>query len=130
MYSSRASVIKAMQACLSESKGKRKFRQSVDLAINFQEVDFKKPESRLSLDILLPHAAKAAKVAVFADGSVATEAGKVADLVIPSTAIPDYASDKQKQRVLLDHALLSVKCSARVENCLGPFHPMHSSGPW
>lgn len=120
MYSTRDGVLKAVQACLSDSKGKRKFRQSVDLAINFQDLDFKKPEARISLDVLLPHPAKAVKVAIIADGSLGTEAGKVADMVIPGSAIGEYATDKRKQQVLLGHALLAEpKLMAQVGKSLG-----------
>jgi large subunit ribosomal protein L1 len=120
VYSSRESVLKAVQACLSESKGKRKFTQSIDLALNFQDLDFKKPEARVSLDVLLPHAAKAVKVAVFADGQLATEAGRVADLVITGPSIAEYAADKKKQAQLLEHALLAeAKLMAQVGKTLG-----------
>ena len=40
---------------IEENKGKRKFEQSVELAINFKGVDFSKQANRLSLDILLPN---------------------------------------------------------------------------
>lgn len=120
MYSSRNSVLKASQVCLSESKGKRKFKQSVDLAINFQDLDFKKPEARVSLDVLLPHVAKTMKVAVFADGALASEAQKVADLVVPSATINEYATDKKKQQTLLMHALLAEpKLMAQIGKTLG-----------
>ena len=38
---------------------KRKFRQAVDLAINFKDMDFSKPDNRIELSVKLPHAYKA-----------------------------------------------------------------------
>ena len=39
----------------ARESGKRKFRQSFDLSINITGLDMKKPESRLSKEIVLPH---------------------------------------------------------------------------
>ncbi len=102
----RKKVEAAVRACL-EDKGKKKFTQSVDLAINFSGVDFKKPENRLSIDVVLPFAGKKNKVAVFADGELGAEARKYADLVISGSEISEYAADKRKQSSLLEYSLLA-----------------------
>ncbi len=107
MILDKKSVGKAVQLVLAE-KGKRKFVQSIDLAINLRDVDFTKPENRISLDVVLPHPARNLKVAVFADGNVAFEAKKHVDLVIESSQIDSYATDKGKTKVLLDHTLLAT----------------------
>ena len=68
-----------------EEKGKKKFKQSVEIIINIRSVDLSKSENRLNLDILLPKGkgGKELKSAVFADGPMAEEAKKAgADLVI------------------------------------------------
>jgi len=103
----RKKIEAAVRACL-EDRGKRKFTQSIDLAINFTGVDFKKPENRLNLDVALPAGGKTSKVAVFADGEVVVEAKKCADLVISGSEIPAYASDKKKQKQLLEYSLLAT----------------------
>ena len=104
----KKAIVKAVEAAIAESKGKRKFTQSVDAAINFKDVDFKKPESRLNLEIFLPHPAKKLKIAVFADGEIALNAKKAgADLVIAGSEIPAYASNKEKLKELLECAVLS-----------------------
>lgn len=100
-------IEEAVRACLQD-KGKRKFTQSVDLAINFKGVDFKKAENRLNIDIVLPAGGKESKIAVFADGEVAAEAKKYADLVIPGSEIPAYAADKAKQKELVKYSLLAT----------------------
>jgi large subunit ribosomal protein L1 len=77
-----------------EEKGKRKFKQSVEIIINMRSIDFSKSENRLNLDIVLPKGkgGKELKSAVFAEGSTADEAKKAgADLVITPDAIPSYA---------------------------------------
>ena len=89
-------------------KGKRKFQQKVDLAVNFERVDFKKPENRPLIEIELPYAPSNFKVAVFADGSPAVEAKKYADLVIGGSEIQNYVTDKKKQKELLKYQLLST----------------------
>jgi large subunit ribosomal protein L1 len=105
-----------------KGKGSRKFVQSVDIAVNLQDVDFKKPENRINVEITLPHPASPLKVVVFADGQVATEAKKVADLVITSTDIGAYASDKKKMDTLAGFAVLAVpQLMAQVGKSFGQF---------
>lgn len=77
-----------------DEKGKRKFKQSVEIIINMRGIDFSKSENRLNIDIVLPKGkgGKELKSAVFAEGSLADEAKKAgADLVITPDAIPAYA---------------------------------------
>ncbi len=103
----RKDLIKAIGEALKE-KGKKKFKQSVDLAVNLRDVDFKKPENRVNVDVVLPYAPRESRVAVFADGQLAVDAKKIAELVIGSTEIPEYAADKRKQKELFKYTLLSA----------------------
>jgi large subunit ribosomal protein L1 len=120
MIVDKNAVQKALEACLSESKGKRKFTQSVDLAINFKDLDFTKAENRLNLDVVLPHAPRDLKVAVFADGTLAFEAKKVLDKVIEGAEIAGIAGDKKKQKELLGYSLLAApQLMAQVGKQLG-----------
>lgn len=107
MILDKKSVSKAVEQVLAE-KGKRKFVQSVDLAINLRDLDFTKPENRINLDVVLPHPARNLKVAVFADGNIAFEAKKHVDLVVESGEIESYATDKAKTKLLLQHTLLAT----------------------
>lgn len=53
---------------LKEKSKKRNFPQSFDLIINLKEFDVKKPENRISEDIVLPHGkGKDVKIVVFSD---------------------------------------------------------------
>jgi large subunit ribosomal protein L1 len=103
----KAQLTKAIEAILLE-KGKRKFAQSVDLALNLRDVDFKKPENRVNVDVVLPYAPREARVAVFADGQLAVDAKKVVDLVIGGDEINIYATDRKKQKELVKYTLLAT----------------------
>ncbi|MCX8199900.1 MAG: 50S ribosomal protein L1 [Candidatus Micrarchaeota archaeon] len=90
---------KLLRAAIEEvlkGKGSRKFKQTVDLSINFRGIDFNKPENRLNIEVPLPKGrGRPVKVAVFADGQGGTDAKKAgADLVLGSEMIEKYAKDK------------------------------------
>ncbi|MGV8176881.1 MAG: 50S ribosomal protein L1 [Candidatus Bilamarchaeaceae archaeon] len=108
---------KAVDAALSEGKGKKKFVQSVELVINFRGIDFTKTDNRLNMDISLPYGKgkKAPKVAVFGDENVGAEARKGgAELTILPGEIPAY-SDKEKLKMLADGYVLLAQ-----PNLMGP----------
>lgn len=111
----------AVEKALAEGKGKRKFVQSVDLAINFKDLDFKKAENRLNVDVVLPRAPKPVKITVFADGQLALDARKAdAEFIVAGAEIPSYATNKTKQKELLDCATLaSPQLMAVVGKSLG-----------
>lgn len=91
-----------------EEKGKKKFKQSVEIIINMRGIDFAKSENRLNLDIVLPKGkgGKELKSAVFAEGNMADEARRAgADLIITPDAIPGYA-EAAKLRDLSDNYFL------------------------
>lgn len=92
---------------LTEGTRKAKFEQSVEIAVNFNNVDFKKPENRLNVEVVMPFATKPVKVAIFADGQIALEAKSVADAVFGTADIQTFASDKKKQKELLQYAILA-----------------------
>lgn len=57
-----------------ESK-KRNFTESIDLAVNFRDLDLKSPSNRFNFRTILPHPIrKDPKVAIFASGELATKA--------------------------------------------------------
>ncbi|MGB9635132.1 MAG: 50S ribosomal protein L1 [Candidatus Micrarchaeia archaeon] len=91
----------AVEEVLKE-KGTRKFQQTVELVINFKDVDFTKPENRLNLEIPLPKGrGKQVKVAVFADGQFATDAKKAgADIVYGGDSIDQIAKNKPQLKKL------------------------------
>jgi len=95
--------MKNLLAAVKEVKAnanERKFSQSIDLAINLQNIDMKKPEGRIQERIELPHSVgKEMKVCVIATGEMATKAKTAgASLVIEKAALEALVADKKKQK--------------------------------
>ncbi len=111
----------ALDKCL-EDKGKRKFKQTVEFIVNYRGIDFKKPENRLNLDIILPKGrGKETQVIVFADGQIALDAKNAGAQVITGDKIPELAKNKNKLKTLADHSefLAEPKLMAVVGKNLG-----------
>lgn len=71
MTLSKDELLKAVRQARERSKP-RKFEQSFDISIALSGLDPKKPESRLSIDVVLPNGlGKPNRVLVFADGELA-----------------------------------------------------------
>jgi len=103
----RQKILDALKKAL-EDKGKRKFTQSVELAVNFRDIDFNKQENRLNLEVVLPKGkGREQKVAVFADGQLAMDAKKLGVTVIGSDELPKLAADKPKLGSMLDFEFLA-----------------------
>jgi len=95
--------MKNLLAAVKEVKtnaNERKFSQSIDLAINLQNIDMKKPEGRIQERIELPHSVgKELKICVIATGEMAFKAKKAgASLVIERAALEALVGDKKKQK--------------------------------
>ncbi len=85
-----------------ESKGTRKFTQSLEIIVNFRGIDFTKAENRLNLDILLPKGkGKEQKVIVFADAQMSLDAKNAgATEVIDAAGIAKLAADKGRLAIM------------------------------
>jgi large subunit ribosomal protein L1 len=97
--------MKNLLAAVKEVKNKskeRKFSQSIDLAINLQNIDMKKPEGRIQERIELPHSVGTEiNVCVIATGGMALKAKKAgASLVLERAALEALVGDKKKQKDL------------------------------
>ena len=53
-----------------EGSPKRNFKQSFDMAINFKNLDPKKPEGKIKAEIRLPHPPAGVKIGFFADSAI------------------------------------------------------------
>ncbi|HQT44797.1 MAG TPA: hypothetical protein PLO51_02375 [Candidatus Micrarchaeota archaeon] len=86
-----------------EDKGKKKFKQSVELIMNFRGINFSKPENRLNIDVVLPKGkGKHQKVVVFAETTVALEAKNAgAEEVIDGPGIPKLVADHSRLKNLV-----------------------------
>ncbi|MCS7109731.1 MAG: 50S ribosomal protein L1 [Candidatus Micrarchaeota archaeon] len=82
-----------------EDKGTRKFVQTVEMAVNFKNIDLSKQENRLNLEVLLPKGrGKNINLVVFADGNVAADAKAAgAEFVISSDQISKYKKSDIKR---------------------------------
>jgi len=97
--------MKNLLAAVKEVKSKskeRKFSQSIDLAINLQNIDMKKPEGKIQESIELPNSVgKEIKICVIATGGMALQAKKAgASLVLEKAALEALVGDKKKQKDL------------------------------
>lgn len=88
---------------INENKGKRKFKQTVELAVNFKGIDFTKQNNRLNLDILLPNGkGKSVKLAVFAsDRAIVEEANKNGVELIDPKELDAISKDQKRLASLL-----------------------------
>lgn len=89
-----AAIEKAIQG-----SRERKFKESVELAINLKDIDLKIPKNRIEEEILLPNGrGKEIKIGVFGSGELAIKAKKAADTVIQPEQIEEFADDKRAAR--------------------------------
>ena len=85
-----------------EGSKERKFKESVDLAINLKGVDLSQPKNRIEEEILLPKGrGRDIKVGVFGSGELAEKAKGVADIVITPEQIEEFAGNKREARKLV-----------------------------
>ncbi|NCN65126.1 MAG: 50S ribosomal protein L1 [Candidatus Altiarchaeum hamiconexum] len=82
-----------------EKSSKRDFVQSVDMAVKFRDIDFKKPENKINLIIALPKGpGKEQTVGIFAEGDGLVEAKKITDKVFGKNDINGLKDSKRKLR--------------------------------
>ncbi|TMI54942.1 50S ribosomal protein L1, partial [Candidatus Bathyarchaeota archaeon] len=101
MLVSKDAIAKAVADMKGKSE-KRKFNQSVELAVKLRELDLKRPEARINESIELPTPpSKTTKVAVIAGGDLAVRAKNAgADLVIGREDLDKMGRDKKQARKL------------------------------
>ena len=78
----------------------RKFKQTFDLAVTLQELDMKKPESKVKLEVHLPHGrGKPIRYGAIADGELAEKAKKAGlTVVIGKADLQTLSKDKKALR--------------------------------
>ena len=94
---------------IAENKGQRKFKQTVELAINFKGIDFSKQDNRINVEVILPNGkGKTLKIGVFAtDRAISEEARKNGIDVIDGNDIEKISKDAARLNALLDYELLA-----------------------
>ena len=111
-------------AFIEENKGKRKFTQSLELSMNFANIDFNKQDNRLNLEVKLPNGkGKSSNVIVFADDKAMSErAAQDGAKIIPSKELQTIATDKVMLSELLNCDLLAQpSLMPQIAKSLGQF---------
>lgn len=86
-----------------EESCQRKFKESIDLAINLKGIDLSQPKNRIEEEVSLPTGrGKDVRIGVFGSGEMAEKAKGVADVVIQPEQIEEFADDKRKARKLVN----------------------------
>ncbi len=115
-------IVKAVREAL-EKAPKRKFDESVELAINLNDVDLANPKNRISEDVILPKGrGRELKIGIFATPEMQEKARNVVDLIIPSEEISKMADDKVKtknQVARIDFFIAEAPLMAGVGKSLG-----------
>jgi large subunit ribosomal protein L1 len=96
---------KKIETALEEvitKKKERKFKQTLELMINFRGIDFNKPENRFNLEVPLPAGrGKEMDIVVFAEGQLATDVKKAGiTKVFNKEEMEEMAKDKRKMKKL------------------------------
>ncbi len=117
-------IVEAVKQAKDDS-GKRGFAQSMELIINLQDIDPKKPEGKIQEMVELPHPpGKEGKICVFASGDLALRSKSAgADLVIGREELEAVAGDKKRQKDLVkryDFFLAEAPLMPIVGRALGP----------
>ncbi len=82
----------------------RKFKQTFDLAVTLQELDMKKPESKVKLEVVLPHGkGKPIRYGAIADGELAEKAKNAGlTVVVGRDDLQRMAKDKKEARKIIN----------------------------
>lgn len=112
-----------------ENAKQRKFKESVEIAVNLRNLDMKRPENRLDALVLLPKGlGKPRTVGVFARGETALKAKEGgADLVLSPEDIDELAKNKREARKIANRidffiaeAPLMPEIGKKLGQVLGP----------
>ncbi len=94
---------------LADNKGKRKFKQTVELAINFKGIDFSKQDNRLNLEVNLPNGkGKTKKIAIFCtERNFIEQANQNGIEVIDGAQLDQISKDPARLNSLLEYELIA-----------------------
>lgn len=117
-------VMKALEAVRKDSK-KRNFSQSVDLIINLQDLDFKKPSDQLDFFVTLHYPlGKKMKVCGLVGPELEDESKKVCDFTVTQLEFESYQEDKKKVKKLArsyDYFIAQATIMPKVAQVFGRF---------
>ncbi|MEM4020837.1 MAG: 50S ribosomal protein L1 [Nitrososphaerota archaeon] len=101
-------LVKAMEKARQAGKP-RNFKQSIELIVNLQDIDLKKPENRIYEVVELPHGrgGKPAKICLIAGPALATEAKKIPEI--------DRVIGKDELEALVGNKRLAKKIASQYD---------------
>ena len=131
---SKEHVLSALKK-VREGSEKRKFNQTVECTFNLQEVDFKKPDKRVGVDVVLPHGrGKDIKVVLFAKKDLADNSKGKVDRIV--TDIELASIGKREGKILanqydkfLSETILMGTIGKQLGTILGPRKKMPGPVP-
>ncbi len=109
---------------LAENKGQRKFKQTVEVAINFKDIDFSKQDNRLNMEVPLPNGkGKVRNMAIFTNDKVLAEGARNNNVqVIDTTELDAISKDPKRLSSLLVYDLLAqASAMPQVARYLGQY---------
>ncbi|HVA82920.1 MAG TPA: hypothetical protein VNF06_02030 [Candidatus Aquilonibacter sp.] len=109
---------------IEENKGTRKFKQSVELAVNFKGIDFNKQDNKLNLEVMLPHGkGKVKKIAIFAtEKNLIETAEKLGIQVFDGAKLDSISKEPATMTSLLNYDLIAQQnLMPNVAKFLGQF---------
>lgn len=94
----RKEIVKKIEEVKEKSKNRR-FKQSVEICVNFKDIDMESSEYKLNLNVLLPKGrGKDVNIGIFADGDMNIRAKKISKYVLSRAEIDEYSKNKRKMR--------------------------------
>lgn len=116
-------VLAAIKAA-REGSAKRNFRQSFDMAVNFKNIDPKKPEGKIKAEIRLPNPPAGVRIGIFADTAI-PQVKKLGDrvILISKDQLEGLAKNKKAAKALAKQAgafLAEAPLMPQVAKALGP----------
>lgn len=94
----REGIAKKIREAKDKSEG-RKFKQSVEVSVNFKDINMEDPEYKLNLNVFLPKGrGKEVNIGVFADGDMNVRAKKLSKHVLNKAEIEEYSKNKRRMR--------------------------------
>jgi len=116
-----------------ENSKPRNFTQSVEMSINLQGLDMKKPQNRIKEDFVLPNGrGKDVKIGVFASGDMALRAKKENLSVFDQEDIEKFAKDKKLAKKVAnthDFFIAQTDFMTLVGKSLGPIFAPRGKTP-
>lgn len=106
-----------------EEAPERNFTETIELILNFREVDLSNPDERIDKEIILPQGrGKKVRIGVIASGETINKAREIADKVFTEDDLEELGEDKTKAKKIAEefnHFVAEAKLMPKVGQHLG-----------